>query len=146
MREVLGSNPGQAWYFPLPRDIWWLSVGPCSDCEQQSDSLASLLPAQFRADSGTCLFEQGGNCHGSIFWLECSHGMGELLDSNPGRDMCFFLLCDIYSMISFDVEVIEINTITQDSMSAYKKNHTGVGAKITQLLHVLTHFFFSVFV
>ena len=48
MREVLGSNPGRALYVPLPSDIWWLSVGPCSDCEQQRDSLVSLVPARFR--------------------------------------------------------------------------------------------------
>ena len=30
MREVLGSSPGRAICFFLPRDIWWLNVGPCS--------------------------------------------------------------------------------------------------------------------
>ena len=44
---------------PPSRDIWWLSVGPCSDCEQQSDSLVSLALAQFQAGSGTNLFKQG---------------------------------------------------------------------------------------
>ena len=90
-----------------------------------------------------------GICHGSIVWLECSHGMGELLGSSPGRAICFFLLCAIYSMNSFDVEVIEINTIIQDSVPACKKNHTGVGAKITQesfhVLSHLSHFFFFFF-
>ena len=43
-------------------------------------------------------------------------------------------------MTSFDVEVIEINTITQDSVPAYKKKHAGVGAKITQSFNVLLHF------
>ena len=44
-------------------------------------------------------------------------------------------------MTSFDVKVIKINTITQDSVPAYKKDHAGVGAKITQdLLHVLSHY------
>ena len=109
-----------------------------------SSSLISLVPAWFRADSGTYLFKQGGNCHGSIVWLECSHSGGELLGSSLGRAMSFFLLCDIYSMASFDVEVIEINTITQDSVPAHKKNHTGVDAKIPQKsLHVLSHFLFK---
>ena len=69
--------------------------------------------------------------------------MGELLGSSSGRAVCFFL-CDIYSMTCFDVEDIEINTVTQDSVPAYRKNHTGVGAKITQeSLHVLSHFLFK---
>ena len=129
---------------PLPRDIWWLSVGPCSDCEQQSDSLISFVPAWFRADSGTylCIFKQGGggNCHGSIVWIKCSHGTGELLGSSPGRAMCFFLLYGIYPMTSFDVEVIEINTITEDSVPAYKKTHIGVGAKIIQESDLFSNF------
>ena len=37
LREVLGSSPGRAMCFFLPCDIWWLSVGPCSGCEQQRD-------------------------------------------------------------------------------------------------------------
>ena len=60
MREVFDSNPGRALYSPpLPCDIWWLSVGLCSDCEQRRDSLVSLVPAPFWADSGTYLFKQG---------------------------------------------------------------------------------------
>ena len=44
-------------------------------------------------------------------------------------------------MTSIDVEVIEINTITQDEMPAYKKSNTGLGAKITQeWFHVLSYF------
>ena len=44
-------------------------------------------------------------------------------------------------MTSFNVEVIEINTITQDSVPAYKKDHAGVGATITQeSLHILSHY------
>ena len=62
----------------------------------------------------------------------------------PSQAMCFFLLCDIYSMTSFDVQVIKINTITKDSVPAYKKNHTGVDAKITrESLYVLSHFMFK---
>ena len=34
MREILGLSPGRAMCFFLPCDIWWLSAGPCSDCEQ----------------------------------------------------------------------------------------------------------------
>ena len=41
--------------FFLPCDIWWLSGGVCSGCEQQS---VSLVPAWFRADSGTNLIKQ----------------------------------------------------------------------------------------
>ena len=37
MREVLGSSLGRAVCFFLPYDICWLSVGPCSGCEQQKD-------------------------------------------------------------------------------------------------------------
>ena len=123
---------------PLPSDIWWLSVGPCLDCEQQRDSRLSLVPAWFRADSGTYLFKQWEIDMGQS---SGSHGTGELLGSSPCQAMCFFLLCDIYSMTSFDVKVIKINNITQDSVPAYKKDHTGVGAKITQeLLHALSHY------
>ena len=69
--------------------------------------------------------------------------MGEFLGSSSGRAICLFL-CDIYAMTSFDVEVIEINTITQDSVPAYKNNHTGVSPKNTQeSLHVLSHFLFK---
>ena len=66
--------------------------------------------------------------------------MTELLGSSPGRELC----CAICSMTSFAVEVIEINIITQDLVPAYKKNHTGVGAKITQEpFHVLSHILFK---
>ena len=141
MREVLGSNPGRAYYFtpPLPpRDILWLSVGPCSDCEQQRDSPVSLVPARFRANSGMYLSRgkllRVGRLAGMLAW----YGRASGFESRPGY--CVFLVCDIYSMTSYYVEVIEINTITQDLVPAYKKNHTGVGAKITQeSLHVLSH-------
>ena len=62
------------------------------------------------------------------------------MGSSPGRALC----CAIYSMTSFAVEVIEINIITQDLVLAYKKNHTGVDAKITQeSFHVLSHILFK---
>ena len=142
MREVLGSNPDRALYFPPPRDICWLSVGPCSDCEQHRDSLVFVVPARFRADSGTYLFKQGGR--GIVTGRSSGSSARMVWETSwvrPGRTMCFFLLCDVYSMTSFDVEVIEINIITQDSVLAYKNNHTVVGAKITQeSLDVLSHF------
>ena len=61
MREVLSSNPGRTFYSPapLPSDIWLLSVGPCSDCEQQKDSLVSWVPAWFRANSGIIYLSRG---------------------------------------------------------------------------------------
>ena len=66
--------------------------------------------------------------------------MRELLGSSPGRALC----CAIYSTTSFTVKVIEINIITQDLVPAYKKNHTGVGAKITQeSFHILSHILFT---
>ena len=64
----------------------------------------------------------------------------ELLGSSPGRALCYV----IYSITSFAVEVIEINIITQDLVPAYKKNHTGVGAKITQEpFHILSHILYN---
>ena len=123
---------------PLPRDIWWLSVGPCSDCEQQSDSLILFVPAWFRADSGTylCIFKQGGIVTGR------SSGSSARMvrESSCVRAMCFFLLYGIHPMTSFDVEVIEINTITEDSVPAYKKTNTGVGAKIIQESDLFSNF------
>ena len=66
--------------------------------------------------------------------------MTELLGSSPGRALC----CAMYSVTSFAVEVIKINIITQDLVPAYKKNYTGVGAKITQEpFHVLSHILFK---
>ena len=119
-------------------------MGPCSDCEQQKDSLVSLVPARFRADSGTYLFKQVGIVTGRSSGSSALMVWESSWVSCPGRAMCLFLLRDIYSMTSFDVEVIEINTITQDSVPAYKNNHTGVGAKIThESLHVLSHFLFK---
>ena len=78
-----------------------------------------MLPRPFRL-IGTCTIpcifgndsiSAGRNCHGSIAWIECLPGMGEHLGSSPNRAMCFFLFCDIYSMTSFDGEVIEIYII-----------------------------------
>ena len=74
-----------------------------------------------------------------VVWLECSHGTGELLGLSPGRAICFFVPCDIYSMTSFDVGH-QINTIIQDSVLAYKKDHAGVGAKITGFVSIVTLF------
>ena len=65
----------------LPCDIWWLSVGLCSDYKQQRNSLVSLVPARFRADSGMYLFKQGeivtGWSSGSsarMVWFESRSG------------------------------------------------------------------------
>ena len=52
------------------RDIWWLSVGPCSGCEQQPETVSSV-PAWFRADLGTNLIKQGENVTVDI-WLDSS--------------------------------------------------------------------------
>ena len=116
--------------FPLPRG----SVLGLRTAKNQSRVVGTcMVPSRF----GAYLFKQGENWHGSIVWLGCSYDMGEFLGSIPSRAMCF----DIYSMTSFDVEVIEINTITQDldSVPAYKKNHSRVGAIITkESLHVLS--------
>ena len=97
MRKVLGSSPGRAMCycaFFLSCYIWWLSVGPCSGCEQQRD--CSLVPAWFRADSETNLIKQGeivtGRLCGSVTqWSECLHGMREVLGLSPSRAMCSFL-------------------------------------------------------
>ena len=62
-RETLGSNLCRATFFFRPCDIWWLSVGPCSGCEQQKGTVSSV-PACFIADSGTNLIKQGGNVTG----------------------------------------------------------------------------------
>ena len=53
MREVLGSSSGRAMCFFLPCDIWWLSVGPCSGCEQQRDCLvgSGMVPSGFGDES-----------------------------------------------------------------------------------------------
>ena len=98
MREVLGSSPGRAMCFFLPCYIWWLSLGPCSGCEQQRT--VSSVPAWFRADSGTNLIKQreivtGRPCGSVAQWSECSHGLRKVLGSSPGRAMCFFLPCDM---------------------------------------------------
>ena len=97
------------------------------------DSLVSLIPARFRAYSGTYLFKQGENCHGSIVWIECSHGSGELLGLSPGRAMCFFLL----SMTSFDVGHRNKHqhpgfgaSIQEESHRSRYQNHSGVVTRI----------------
>ena len=38
-----------AMFFFLACDIWWLSVGPCSGCEQQRDYLvgSGMVPSRF---------------------------------------------------------------------------------------------------
>ena len=53
LREVLGSSRGRAVCFFLPCDIWWLSVGPCSGCEQQKDCLVGscMVPGRFGDES-----------------------------------------------------------------------------------------------
>ena len=55
MREVLNSIPGRAMCFFLPCDIWWLSVGPCSGCEQQRDCLvgSGMVPSRFGNESNS---------------------------------------------------------------------------------------------
>ena len=69
-RETLGSSPGRSMFFFLACDIWWLSVGPCSGCEQQRDCLvgSSMVPSRFGDES----FKAGGNCNGLIVWLGSS--------------------------------------------------------------------------
>ena len=69
-------------------------MGPCSGCEQQSDS-------RWFQDSGTNIIKQGeivkGIACGSVAqWLECLHGKREILGLSPGRAICFFLACDIW--------------------------------------------------
>ena len=61
-----------------------------------SKGTVSLVPAWFRADSGTNLIKQwetaiGRPC-GAV--AQCSHRVREVLGSSPGRVMCFFLPCD----------------------------------------------------
>ena len=53
MREFLGSSPGRAMCFLFPCDSWWLSVGPCSCCEQQRDCLvgSGMAPNRFLDES-----------------------------------------------------------------------------------------------
>ena len=53
MREVLGSSLGRAMCFFLPCDIWLLSVGPCSGCEQQRVFLvgSGMVPSRFGDES-----------------------------------------------------------------------------------------------
>ena len=41
-RETLDSSPGQATFYFRSFDIWWLSVDPCSGCEQQKKGFGSL--------------------------------------------------------------------------------------------------------
>ena len=65
-----------------------------------SKGAVSSFPGWFRADSGMNLIKQGefvtGRPCGSVAqWLECSHGVREVMGSSPGRAMCFFLPCDI---------------------------------------------------
>ena len=60
-----------------------------------SKGTVSLVPAWFRADSGTNLIKQGwGECNRSIVWLgssvvECSHGKRETLVRVPVRPRSF---------------------------------------------------------
>ena len=66
-----------------------------------SKGTVSLVPAWFRADSGTNLIKQGGlvtviACGSVAQWLECLHGKRETLGLSPGRAICFFLACDIW--------------------------------------------------
>ena len=70
-----------------------------------SKGTVSSVPTWFRADSGTNLIKQGevvtGRPCGSVAqWSECSHGMREVLGSSPGRAVCFFLPCDIITVLS----------------------------------------------
>ena len=72
-----------------------------------SKGTVSLVPAWFRADSGTNLFKQGeivtGFSCGSVAQrLECSHGKRETLGSSPGRVTFFFLACDSWTRTATD--------------------------------------------
>ena len=83
----MGSSPGLATFFFLPCDVWWLSVGPCSGCQQQNGTISSVL-AWFRAASGTNLIKQGENVTGQpcgmVAVVACSHGIKrETLGSSP---------------------------------------------------------------
>ena len=70
MREVLGSSPGRAMCFFLPCDIWWPMWVRARAAS--SKRTVSSVPAWFRADSGTNLIKQGGNCRRSTVWLGSS--------------------------------------------------------------------------
>ena len=66
LRGVLGSSPGRIMCFFLPCDLWWLSVGPCSGCEQQRDCLvgSGLAPSSLGDES----IQAGGTCHRPTVW------------------------------------------------------------------------------
>ena len=53
--------------FSGDKNVWWLSVGLCSDCEQQKDCFvgSGMVPSRF--EDGFNLGE--GNCHRSTVWL-----------------------------------------------------------------------------
>ena len=68
--------------------------------DASSKGTVSSVPARFRADSGTNLFKRGKLSQvdpvaRQLSWLDCSHGMREVLGSSPGRAMYFFLPCVI---------------------------------------------------
>ena len=135
-REVLDLNPGRALY-PLPSPVTfggsvWIRAQTASSRGTVSSRWYLLGSEQIRG----CVYLSRGS--------SSSSSASMVWESSWVRVRSGHVLfnCDIYSMTSFDIEVIEINTITQYSVPAYKYNHTGVGAKITQeSLHVLSHFF-----
>ena len=62
--------------------------------QRASKSACLVVPALFRADSGTNIIEQADNVKGrpsgSVAQLaECSHGKREALGSSPGRATIF---------------------------------------------------------
>ena len=91
LRGVLGSSPGRVMYCFLPCDSWWLSVGPCSGCEQQRDCLvgSGMAPSSLGDESIQAGELVTGLLCGPIAqWSEYSHGLRGVLGSSPGRVMC----------------------------------------------------------
>ena len=76
------------WLF-LHCSIWWLSIGPCSGCEQQMDCFfgSGVVPSRFGDE-----IKQGeivtGRPSGSVVQLEeCSHGIREVLEDDKKNNM-----------------------------------------------------------
>ena len=140
MQEVLGLNSGRALYFnPHPFPV---TFG--DSMRVRAPSSKGTVLSRWYLHGSEQIWGRIYLSRGKLSWVDRLAQMlawhGRVLGSSPGLAMYFFLLC-ISSMTSFDVKVIEINTITQDSVPAYKKDHAGVGAKITQeLLHILSHY------
>ena len=117
-----------------------------------SKGTVSSVPAWFRADSETNLIKQGEivtgrPCDSVAQWSECSHGLREVLDSSPGRAVCFFLPCDnivIYAKLVLFPLGTFIPSMYQKTVSCIEKRNVIFGSLLFLLSVFILWFIYYV--